>query len=133
MKIYQLFKEKIPEDIFQELLQIFNIKDTSNDTSPCFSKQDLLIANVVEKIEQLKTKIYPYYLPCKARVYLEDIDINKCITIFRQILKLYQMKLESKQKYVKYKKTTVYFVSKTNTNPTTHMKVDVSSALLDFA
>lgn len=132
MKIYQLFKEKIPEDIFQELLLIFNIRDI-NDISHCFSKQDLLNSDIISKIENIKHKIYPYYLPCKARVYLEEIDVNKCITIFRQILKLYQMKLESKQKYVKYKKTTVYFVSKSNTSSSTHMKVDNNAALLDFA
>jgi hypothetical protein len=102
-----------------------------NNEPHTFSKQDLININVVSKMEELKQSIYPYYLPCKAKIYLEDLNENKCITILRQILKLYQMKLESKQKYIKYKKTTVYYISKYNTN-TNHMKVELQNSTLEF-
>lgn len=129
MKIYQLFKEKVPEDIFNRLMGLFEFP---NGTEPnTFSKQDLINIDIVRKMEELKSIITPYYLPCKAKIYLEDLNVSKCITILRQILKLYQMKLESRQKYIKYKKTTVYYISKHN--PTTpHIKVDNHSSTLEF-
>lgn len=129
MKIHQLFKDKIPEDIFHQVMSIFHM--TSENEPNTFSKQDLININIVSKMEELKPLILPYYLPCKAKIYLEDLNENKCITILRQILKLYQMKLESKQKYIKYKKTTVYYISKNNTN-VNHIKVENHNSTLEF-
>ena len=129
MKIHQLFKEKIPEELFTDIIRKFNIQNLQEIT--CFSKQDLVNIDIVSQMEQIKHSLWPYYLPCKAKIYLENLNINKCITILRQVLKLYQMKLESKQKYIKYKKTTVYYISRTNLNSNV-IKVENHSALLEF-
>ena len=45
-------------------------------------------------------KLDDYYLPCKKKIYLNDHDFEKCITILRQCIKLYNYKLVSKEKYI---------------------------------
>ena len=130
MKIYQLFKDKIPEDLFHTFLKAYGV--VSLNEPFYFSKTDLVKDDVLTKVLGLKDKIAQYYLPCKAKVYLDNLDINKCITILRQILKLYQLKLNSKQKYVKYKKTTVYHVSKSQQHVANGIKVIKSPATLSF-
>ena len=125
MKINQLFKEKVSEEILLKLLDAFNLKGLDDDT--LFSKADLVKNNVVEKVKEIKESLLQFYLPCKAKIYLEDLDENKCITLLRQILKLFQIKLVSKQKYVKNKKTTIYFILKGKDQNSGGFKVDQNS------
>jgi hypothetical protein len=124
MKINQLFKEKVSEEVLILILDAFNLKGLEDDV--CFSKSDLEKHGTVKKIEMFKDKLYQFYLPCKAKIYLEDINENKCITLLRQILKLFQVKLVSRQKYVKYKKTTIYSILKGKETHFNGLKVDKS-------
>jgi hypothetical protein len=108
-KIRQLFKATIPEELFVKLYTCFGYQNIFDDYM--FSKSDLVRLNTVDKVNFIKEEILQYYLPCKAKLYLTDININKCITIFRQIVRLFNLALLSKQKYVKHKKTTLYFIT----------------------
>ena len=110
MKIHQLFKDKISEDIMLKVILAFGLKSINDETA--FSKQDLINHNTVLYMNELKDILLQYYLPCKAKIYLENLDESKCITILRQLLKLFQIKLISKQKYIHNKKSTIYFIKK---------------------
>lgn len=130
MKINQLFKDKIPDDLLIKLLSAFNLKGLDDDT--CFSKADLEKIQTVQKIEELKDSFYKYYLPCKFKIYLDKLNDNKCITVLRQILKLFQVKLISRQKYIKYKKITMYSIMRHENNVQTTVQVDHNHTQLFF-
>jgi Mg2+/Co2+ transporter CorB len=110
MKIHQLFKDKVSDDVLFKILDAFGIKSIEDEF--IFTKNDLITMNTVSKINNIKDQIIQFYLPCKAKIYLDDIDECKCITILRQILKLSQVKLISKQKYINQKKSTIYMIQK---------------------
>jgi hypothetical protein len=106
MKINQLFKSHIPEETVAKVIDCFGYRNFDDDHSFC--KSDLIRYSTVEKMNAIKDEIGNHYLPCKARLYLDDLDENKCITILRQILRLQGLSLLSKQKYIKQKKCTIY-------------------------
>ena len=57
-------------------------------------------------MNEIMPEIEKYYIPCKSKKYLTDINEKKCITILRQFLKIHNHTLNSKEKYVKGKKIT---------------------------
>ena len=108
MKINQLFRVNIPNELFIKLCKSFDFYDLANEF--IFCKADLIRINTLSKINDLKDELCQYYIPCKAKLYLANLNVSKCITIFRQILRLNNMVLISHQKYVKHKKTTFYTI-----------------------
>ena len=58
----------------------------------------------------IKVILEEYYLPCKRKVYLEDLTLKKCITILRQLVKLYDYLLKSNEKYIKGEKIIIYYI-----------------------
>jgi hypothetical protein len=109
MKIHQLFKSPIPDDVFSTVLACFGYENVDDRT---FSRIDLIKIECVEKMNRIKEELANYYLPCKARLYLCSLDEIKCITVFRQILRIYGLSLVSRQKYIKQKKITIYSIKK---------------------
>ena len=124
------FPEKVPDDILYKILEAFNLKGLDDDTT--FSKLDLEKNNTVKRMEPIREQLLQFYLPCKARIYLENMDESKCITVLRQILKLFQVKISSKQRYIKYKKTTIYSIIKDKEQQVASLKVDQSLHQLFF-
>jgi len=114
MKIHQLFRENVSEDVILKIIRAFGLHDM-NDTS-FFCKNDLIKHDTANKIIALKDELEMFYLPCKARYYLNDIDHKKCITILRQTLRLYGLKLHTQQKYIQSKKLTFYNLTRENKN-----------------
>ena len=108
MKINQLFIKNIPKDIVLLLLNTFNL--TSLNDHSLFSKYDLEKINIVERINNIKSILWEYYLPCKAVIFLVDLNTLRCITILRQILRLSHYKLLSYQKYLQDTKVTMYHI-----------------------
>ena len=49
-----------------------------------------------------------YYLPCKARTYLNDINEKNIITILRQLIRIYGYSIVSREKYIKGNKFIIY-------------------------
>jgi hypothetical protein len=133
MKINQLFKAHIPEDLFSRIMNSFGFT-TINDDRP-FCKVDLEKMSTVKKLNDLKEEISKYYLPCKAKLYLSSLDENKSITIFRQILRLHGLILTSKQKYVKQKKTTLYTIQRKcfEDKPLPNIKIDNEKTVISFS
>ena len=106
MPFNQLFKSIPPKNLIEELLNLYGLSDL-DDTKP-FSKIDLIQLKTLETIEEIIPKLNSYYLPCKGRIYLTNLNYKKLITILRQCIKLFNYKLLSKEKYLKGEKIIEY-------------------------
>lgn len=133
MKINQLFKSTIPEDLLGKILLCYGI--TLPNVTPSFSKIELDRLKTVEKMCELREELTNYYLPCKARLYLNNINERKCVTVLRQILRLYGFVLISDQKYIKQKKCTVYHIQKQSSeeNILHNIKIDNEPTIIRFS
>ena len=105
----QLFRRNPDRYIINDLMVIFNI-NSIDDEDFYFTKQDLYKLNVVNKMNDIKEKLEIYYLPCKAKIYLKDINEKKCITILRQFIKYIDYNLTLKEKYINGTKNYLYFI-----------------------
>ena len=105
----QLFRRNPDRYIISDILKIFNI-ESLDDENFYFTKSDLLNSDIIDNITKIKHKLEVYYIPCKAKVYLENIDVNKSITILRQFLKYLEYNLKLKEKYVNGVKNYQYFI-----------------------
>lgn len=88
------------------VLQSFGLRDFNDTTN--FSRRDLDMLHCVDKMEALKPELMKYYLPCKARTYLNDLNSKNVITILRQIARLYGYSVQSREKYIKGDKFIIY-------------------------
>tara|TARA_B100001093_G_scaffold518923_2_gene605590 strand:- start:817 stop:1239 length:423 start_codon:yes stop_codon:yes gene_type:complete len=111
MKKDQLFKKNPSDELFQKILNAFGLKDLEDKRS--FSRKDLKYIKTVEKINNLKSDLEEYYLPCKARTYLNGLNEKNVITILRQILKTRNYTISSREKYMKGVKFIIYNLCKT--------------------
>jgi hypothetical protein len=107
----QLFKNSPDIKITKKILSFFGIKELNDNHS--FTRENLIELKTVEKINEIIDEIYEYYIPCKAKKYLVDLNEKKCITILRQFLKVHCYTLNSKEKYVKGVKHLFYQVIST--------------------
>ena len=105
----QLFRRNPDRYIISDIMEIFNIKSL-DDEEFNFTKQDILNSDIIEKIIKLKDKLLIYYIPCKAKMYLENINEKRCITILRQFLKYIEYNLMMKEKYINGVKNYRYFI-----------------------
>ena len=115
MKKDQLFNKKIPDDLFNKLIRIFGINNVEDYYF--FTKNNLIQLDSVTKLINIRDELIKYYLPCKARTYLNGINIKNCITILRQVLKTRGYTLKSKEKYNNGSKCIVYTIIKLETEP----------------
>lgn len=102
----QLFRFIPSREVLMKLLGIFGLSgldDTRN-----FTKQDMEKLNTLDEMNKLKTVLEEYYLPCKARTYLNDITYKNIITILRQVIRLYGYSVISREKYIKGDKFIIY-------------------------
>ena len=111
---FQLFQEIPKEEFMVKLLNYFGIIDF-NDRKE-FTKSNLEDLNIISKMEDLIPELVIYYLPCKYEMFLKDFTINKCITILRQVLRLYNYKLKKREHVQNKKKSIYYHISKIDDN-----------------
>lgn len=108
----QLFKV-IPERNFVvELLNLYGIKDFYDNHY--FTIKNLETLNTLNNLIKLSEKLKEYYIPCKAKIYLKNIDLKRCIVILRQFLKCHNFTLYSKEKYFNKVKHTTYTIISNN-------------------
>ena len=119
----QLFKNYPTEEFVIGLLNIYGIQDFSDNHY--FTKDDLENLNTIEKLNELKDTLASYYIPCKAKIYINDINNHKkAITILRQFLKTQNYTLLSKEKYIKGNKYNTYTVISITNNLNTNKNKD---------
>ena len=106
MTIKQLFKQKPSLEVVIELLNLYGIDSLDDDKQ--FNRNNLINLCLIDNLNNFKSKLIEYYLPCKRKVYLEDLTIKKSITILRQILKLYDYVVKSNERWIKGEKIIVY-------------------------
>tara|TARA_Y100001936_G_C15893881_1_gene569503 strand:+ start:21 stop:416 length:396 start_codon:yes stop_codon:yes gene_type:complete len=104
----QLFKVSPNIQITEKILENFGIKGMDDNHS--FTRENLSDLNTVDNINNMYDELIRYYIPCKGKKYLTDLNEKKCITILRQFLKILNYTLMSKEKYIKGKKTLFYQV-----------------------
>ena len=104
--INQLFRKMIPNEMLIKILACYNLKSLSD--SKIFTKHDLILHNTVKRLYEIRETLLQYYLPCKRHLYLNIITLSKCMTILRQVIRLYNYKLNKSEKYISKKKTTAY-------------------------
>ena len=110
MAINQLFKTKPSFDILCKICFLYGIDLTNIEKKNTFTKMELIELQIENYFEMIQNLLTHYYLPCKNKKYLECINIKKCITILRQLLKLYNYSLISSEHYNNSKKYIVYTI-----------------------
>ena len=111
MAINQLFKSKPPFNLVLKICLYFGIdlEDLSKKNS--FTKNELVKLDLESKFSELRETLKQYYIPCKCKIYLNNITISKSVTILRQILKLYNFKITSNESYNNSKKYIIYVIT----------------------
>lgn len=115
MGINQLFKIFIPFEVVNTISKFIDI-DLLELKKYSFTKKNLCDSKIDEKFDEIKLILKKYYIPCKYKNYLDDLNINKFITVYRQILKLHDYVLSSHDKYEKGVKYVLYSVRKKESN-----------------
>jgi len=105
----QLFKKSPDNNILLKILNTLGIDEFKEEFS--FRKKDLISIGTISKMKLIETDLREYYYPCKAKLYLDHIDENKCITIIRQFLRFFGYNLVSKEKYNNGEKYIIYSLS----------------------
>ena len=83
----QLFKIVPDLQIIQAILEAFGLDDIED--TRIFTKEHMKDIDTVQKITDLKDRLEEYYIPCKSKKYLSDLNEKKCITILRQFVKIH--------------------------------------------
>ena len=104
----QLFRISPDLKFSTKVLNLFGISDFNDNHS--FTKFNLKELDTVNKMGEIVEELKKYYLPCKSKLYLLNLNEKKCITILRQLLKIHNYTLMSKEKYIKGKKSLFYQV-----------------------
>ena len=102
----QLFKNTPDLQILQSVLEAFGL-DNIEDTR-LFTKEHMQDIDTVPKLTELSEILNEYYIPCKSKKYLTNLNEKKCITILRQFLKIYHYKCIGMEKSVKGEKKMTY-------------------------
>ena len=109
----QLFKKIPTETIMNKILLCFNIS-TLDEGKVTFCRKDIINFNSVNKLNNIKEELKEFYLPCKARTYLNDLNEKNIVTILRQVLKHHNYNVLSKEKYLRGEKFILYTIVTNN-------------------
>jgi hypothetical protein len=107
----KLFREPPPKEFVNEIL--CKLKFQGLDDSRWFTRDQLSLDTLIEWLPLLE----PYYIPCKARRFLSDIDTGRMITILRHILHPLDYDLRTQERMYKLQKTTMYQIYSLNEIP----------------
>ena len=102
----QLFKKDPTINILNKVLGTIGLLEFKEEYN--FRKKDLITYGSVEKMKLINIELSEFYYPCKAKLYLDDIDESKCVTIIRQFLRFFEYNLVSREKYNNGEKFIVY-------------------------
>ncbi len=106
MVFNQLFVEKPSMEIVNKIIKIFGLNDI-NDSKE-FSFIDMDKYNTLANLRGIENELKECYLPCKQKIYLNEINYKSAITIFRQFLKSQNYDLKAREKYINTKKCLKY-------------------------
>ncbi len=104
--INQLFRTMPDDELLKKILQCFNINDLNDNKE--FTKAYLIFYKTNFLLEELIPELVCIYLPCKYNQFLGELTINRSLTILRQIIKLYDYKL-NKRALIHDKTKVIYY------------------------
>lgn len=108
----QLFRQHVDLEFINNLIkECFNI-ELNNTTYYSFSKKTIVNRNIIEILNNKIDLLKKYYIKCKHRIYLENLNEKKIITLLRQLLRVHDYELKAKEKYENGKKYLLYTISK---------------------
>lgn len=108
MKKNQLFRKVPSDEVLTKIVEAFGFRSLNDRRS--FSRSDLLKLDTVAKVQEMKAVLEQYYLPCKARTYLNELTEKNVVTILRQCLKTKGYTICSREKYLKGDKFIIYSI-----------------------
>lgn len=132
----QLFKKYPTRTMLDKILACFNI--TSLDEGDhTFCRKDILNFDTVNKLNLIKNELKQFYLPCKARTYLNDLNEKNVVTILRQVLKHHNYNILSKEKYLRGEKYILYTIITNNevieeSKNLKHLHIEKKSIIINF-
>ena len=106
----QLFRKIPPKELVELIVKAFGLKSLDDGTK--FSKKKLKLINTVDTVNSFKSQLEKYYLPCKARTYLNGLTEKNVITVLRQCIRIYGYRIVSREKYMKGCKFIIYSLCK---------------------
>lgn len=132
----QLFKTLPTIEIVNKVLLCFNI-ESLNTGKVTFCRKDIIKFNSVSKLNNIKKDLKEFYLPCKARTYLNDLNEKNIVTILRQILKHHNYNVISKEKYLRGEKFILYSIITSEVNieekkNPKHLQIKKESVIINF-
>jgi hypothetical protein len=131
MKINQLFSKKVDTEVLLRLLHCFGLG--SLEDKRFFSKHDLNRMDTLVQIQSMRLNLSSYYLPCKAKIYLDHINEKRAITILKQVLRLHGYYLQSKEKNINTRKVIFYqIMSETEKSLVPKMRKDNTINIIHF-
>ncbi len=108
----QLFREDIPLNFLNEFIKSCFSIELNNNTYYSFSKKTITNKEIIETISKNIEILKKYYIKCKHKIYLENLNEKKVITLLRQLLRVHNYELKAKEKYENGKKYLLYTIQK---------------------
>lgn len=105
-EIKHLFRKKPTAELIHDILKALRFTGISD--ARLFQKHDIPVGIFEEWLPELE----PYYLPCKAKLFLYDFNPNKAVTVLRHLLRSQGYKLRSYEKVQAGVKQTMYQIER---------------------
>ena len=126
----QLFRVLPDIEIINSLLNAFGLTSL-NDTN-FFTKESLKGNQTIDKLNEMKDVLETYYLPCKAKNYIVNINEKSCITILSQFIKIHGYTLISKERPIDRKKVNVYRLIENDKESTPKKSKGIKDIVISF-
>lgn len=123
----QLFQVIPPKNLVMDIMKIFLGENISNPNYQ-FTRKMIEERKIVDKINNYVPELRKYYLNCKQSKYLDKLDCKKCITIFRQLIRIYDYQIHSTEKYQNGAKFLLYKIEKSSN----HKNIKKNNFTIDF-
>jgi hypothetical protein len=108
----QLFRADISLEFLIDFIhKLFQI-ELNTTINYSFSKKTLTTKNIKNVINENMEILKKIYIKCKHKIYLENLNEKKIITLIRQLLRIHKYDLKAKEKYENGKKYLLYTISK---------------------
>lgn len=98
----RLFRVTPPKELVIEILQHLRLLGLHD--LRWFTREELNLDTLDEWLPLLE----PYYIPCKARRFLSEMDATRIVTIVRHILQPHGYELHTQERMYKTSKATLY-------------------------